>query len=154
MSSDRSRRGEPPLGDPAHEGHPDWTIAQLDAQLAGWLTTYQPDVILLHAGTDDIAGHSTAEQAAAALSTLVGHIVAARPTAQVFVGTLLATPNDVLNPQFVQFNKAVPGIVASKGRNIHLVDMFPALTAADFADPLHPTAAGTRKWRFAGIRLC
>jgi len=98
-------------------------------------------------GTDDIAGHSTAEQAVAELSTLVGHIVAARPAAEVFVATLIPSPSDVLDKQFVRFNKAVPGIVAGNGGHVHLVDMYPALSVADFADPLHPTGGGSRKWR-------
>jgi lysophospholipase L1-like esterase len=137
--------GEQPLGDPDHEGHPDWTIGQLNAKATDWLRTYQPDIILLHAGTDDLAGVSTPQAAIAALSTLVGTIVAARPAAEVFVATLIPSPSDVLNSQIRQFNEAVPGIVARRGNQVHLVDMYSALTGADLADPLHPTGGGYSK---------
>jgi len=143
-----------PLADPDHEGHPDWTIGQLDAKIAGWLGTYEPDVVLLEVVRTTIAGHSTAEQAVAELSTLVGHIVAARPAAEVFVATLIPSPSDVLDKQFVRFNKAVPGIVAGNGGHVHLVDMYPALSVADFADPVAPHRRWVREMAIRWYRRC
>src|SRR4051812_4213000 len=33
------------LGDHDHEGHPGWRIDQIDANITGWLATYQPHSI-------------------------------------------------------------------------------------------------------------
>jgi lysophospholipase L1-like esterase len=134
--------GLPTLGDSDHEGHPGWTIAQINEHAGAWMRTYQPDVVLLHLGTDDIEGTSTPEAASTALSTLVDTLTANAPAAQIFVSTLIPSPSDVLNQQFVAFNKLVPGIVARKGTRVHLVDMYSALSPADFVDPLHPTGGG------------
>src|SRR5947209_18768574 len=46
--------GPASLGDHDHEGHPGWRIDQLDANIVGWLNTYQPHTVLLHIGTNDI----------------------------------------------------------------------------------------------------
>src|SRR3954466_1562659 len=35
------------LGDHDHEGHPGWRIDQIDANITGWLQTYNPHTILL-----------------------------------------------------------------------------------------------------------
>src|SRR4051812_6467748 len=40
--------------DPNNEGHKGWTIAELAARVDDWLDTYEPDVILLHIGTNDM----------------------------------------------------------------------------------------------------
>jgi hypothetical protein len=43
------------------------------------------------------------------------------------------------------FNAAVPGVVQSKGSHVHVVNMHGALTTADLADTLHPSAGGYAK---------
>src|ERR1051326_5652104 len=42
------------LGDHDHEGHSGWRIDQIDANVVGWLNSYQPHTVLLHIGTNDI----------------------------------------------------------------------------------------------------
>lgn len=37
-----------------HEGHPGWTVDSLNLFLAGWLTTYQPDIVIAMGGTNDV----------------------------------------------------------------------------------------------------
>ncbi|MCA9910973.1 MAG: hypothetical protein KC519_20100, partial [Anaerolineae bacterium] len=36
-----------------HEGHWGWRADQILAQLPGWAATYQPQVVLIHLGTND-----------------------------------------------------------------------------------------------------
>ena len=40
--------------DADHEGHPGWSLAQINGQLDAWLVTSTPDVVLLMGGTNDI----------------------------------------------------------------------------------------------------
>ena len=49
-----------------HEGHPGWRIDQISGIASKWLS-YQPDVILIHLGTNDISQKSS-------LSGLVSHM--------------------------------------------------------------------------------
>lgn len=135
--------GPSSLGDHDHEGHSGWTIAQIDAGVAGWLQTYTPHTILLHIGTNDIYGGDPAG-APARLSSLLDHITAQAPDAEVFVATIIPLASwDVRT-----YNAAIPEIVQSKasaGKHVHLVDMYSALTTADLADGVHPNAGGYDK---------
>src|SRR5689334_14209982 len=49
-----ARCGPPNLPDKDHEGHPGWTIAQLEELLPQSLPHYRPDLILLVIGTNDL----------------------------------------------------------------------------------------------------
>jgi cellulase/cellobiase CelA1 len=136
--------GPASLGDHDHEGHSGWTIGQIDANIIPWLQTTNPRTVLLHIGTNDMFNNSAG--APARLSTLIDHITATVPNADVFVATII--PLSGADTQVRTFNGAIPGIVQSKvnaGRHVHLVDMFNALTLADLADGVHPNAGGYSK---------
>jgi hypothetical protein len=82
------------------------------------------------------------------LSTLIDHITAAVPSADVFVATIIPLSNASQESAARTFNAAVPGIVQAKvnaGKRVRLVDMHAALTTADLIDGIHPTAAGYDK---------
>ncbi|MGP4113467.1 extracellular catalytic domain type 1 short-chain-length polyhydroxyalkanoate depolymerase [Streptomyces sp. 4N509B] len=137
--------GPSSLGDRDHEGHSGWTIQQIDQNITNWLTTHDPDTILLHIGTNDIYG-SDPNGAPARLATLVDRITAQAPDTHLFVSTI--TPLGFFNDRVQAFNSQVPGIVnaaAAEGANVHLVDNYSALTTADLADGVHPNATGYSK---------
>jgi lysophospholipase L1-like esterase len=133
--------GPSSLGDHDHEGHSGWTIAQIDANIVRWLQTSNPHSVLLHIGTNDM--FSASAGAPQRLSTLIDHITATAPDAEVFVSTII--PLNGADSQVRTYNAAIPAIVQSKGPHVHLVDMFPALTLADLADGVHPNAGGYSK---------
>src|SRR5689334_18675038 len=140
--------GPASLGDHDHEGHPGWRIDQIDANIVGWLNTYQPHSVLLHIGTNDILQNFNVSSAPSRLSTLIDHITATVPAAEVFVAQIIPLANSGQESQVQTFNAAIPGIVQSKvnaGRHVHLVNMHNALTAADLTDGIHPTATGYDK---------
>src|SRR6187551_463913 len=66
--------GPSSLGDHDHEGHPGWRIDQIDANITGWLNTFQPHTVLLHIGTNDILQNFNVSSAPTRLSTLIDHI--------------------------------------------------------------------------------
>jgi lysophospholipase L1-like esterase len=136
------------LGDHDHEGHPGWRIDQIDANITGWLNTYKPHTVLLHIGTNDFLQNYNISGAPGRLSTLIDHITAAVPTAEVFVAQIIPIANSGQEANARTYNAAIPGIVQSKvsaGKHVHLVDMHSALTTADLVDGVHPTAAGYDK---------
>jgi lysophospholipase L1-like esterase len=139
--------GPASLGDHDHEGHPGWRIDQIDANIVGWLTTYQPHTVLLHIGTNDIGQNYDVAHAPNRLSTLIDHITSTVPSAEVFVAQII--PLGWSSADLVNFNAAIPGIVQSKvatGKHVHLVDMYHALTTADLSsDGVHPNAGGYDK---------
>ncbi|WP_030437562.1 cellulose binding domain-containing protein [Actinoplanes subtropicus] len=137
--------GPASLGDHDHEGHSGWTIAQIDANVVGWLRAYTPHTILLHIGTNDMYGSDPAG-APARLSTLIDHITAEAPQAELFVATII--PLSCCDATVRGFDAQIPAIVTSKanaGKHVHLVEMYSALTTADLADGVHPNAGGYSK---------
>ena len=123
----------------SHEGHSAWTITDLDycVQNGEWLEKGQPNVILLHIGTNDAEYARTPDEMAASLQTLLEHIYAKVPattevivaqitpakkeylTAFVESGTLL---NDIITP----YNEKIPGIVEklqAEKKHVSFVDM-------------------------------
>jgi lysophospholipase L1-like esterase len=140
--------GPASLGDHDHEGHSGWRIDQIDANIVGWLNTYQPHTVLLHIGTNDILQNDAVSAAPNRLSALIDHITNSVPSAEVFVAQIIPLANQSQNAQLKTFNAAIPGIVQSKaaaGKHVHLLDMYDALTPADLVDGIHPTASGYDK---------
>ncbi|SBT43497.1 RICIN domain-containing protein [Micromonospora auratinigra] len=140
--------GPASLGDHDHEGHPGWRIDQIDANITGWLNTYRPHTVLLHIGTNDILQNYNVSGAPNRLSTLIDHITATVPTAEVFVAQLTPLANSGQEAAVRTFNAAIPGIVQGKataGKHVHLVDMHSAVGTGDLIDGIHPTATGYDK---------
>ncbi|MFI5908421.1 ricin-type beta-trefoil lectin domain protein [Dactylosporangium sp. NPDC051541] len=140
--------GPSSLGDHDHEGHPGWRIDQIDANITGWLRNTTPRTVLLHIGTNDILQNSNVSGAPGRLSTLIDHITAAAPNAEIFVATIIPIANSGQESAARTFNAAIPGIVQSKanaGKHVHLVDMHSVVTTAELIDGVHPTAGGYDK---------
>lgn len=129
--------------EPNMEGYGGYTIqAILDAlQTAG--TIYEaPNLVLIHAGTNDDDLPSIADGAAARLATLIDYVLCADANAVVLVAELVSntynqTSTDILNSQ-------VPDIVGSRymnGFRIRVVDMTMVGLGLK-SDDLHPNPAG------------
>jgi lysophospholipase L1-like esterase len=140
--------GPAALGDHDHQGHPGWRIDQIDGAITGWLRNTSPRTVLLHIGTNDVLQNFNVSGAPGRLSTLIDHITAATPSADVFVATIIPLASAGQEAAARTFNAAIPGIVQGKvnaGKRVHLVDMHAALTTADLIDGIHPTAGGYDK---------
>jgi lysophospholipase L1-like esterase len=137
--------GPAELGDHDHEGHSGWRIDQIDANIVGWLRTSSPHTVLLHIGTNDMNQNFDIANAPARLSTLVDHILATLPGIELFVAQITPESDATLESRVRAYNAALPGVLNGKGPHVHLVDMHSALTTADLADGVHPSAAGYAK---------
>jgi lysophospholipase L1-like esterase len=133
------------MPDRNHEGHPGWTIAQIDANVVNWLRAYTPRTILLHIGTNDMYGSDPAG-APRRLSALVDKITNQAPSAEVFVSTII--PIRFADATVRNFNAAIVPLLRAKaaaGKRVHVVDMYPAVPISDLPDGIHPNAAGYSK---------
>ena len=141
------------IPDPDNEGHPGWTIPQIKNGIDSnrWLETYQPDIILLHIGTNDLR-QGDASSAPGNLSTLLDDILMRLPQTHVIVAQIIPFRR---GPDRVHesYNSAIAGIVESKGPRVSMVDMQNILSPSDYADGLHPNAGGydkmARAWESA-----
>jgi lysophospholipase L1-like esterase len=136
------------------------------AILPAWAAT-QPDVIVVHLGTNNVGQGQPLPGALADMRALLGNISQALPAARTFVCTILAMVNSE-HPEWGQavaaYNAALPGLVAQWPRAA-LVDLAPTglctantdprqrlcsqcnpgaacTTNASFYDRVHPSAAG------------
>ena len=149
-----------------HEGHPGWRTAQILHVLPAWAAT-NPDVILIHLGTNDVGQAHPLPEMLADMGALLGNISGALPAARTFVTTILHMVNSdhpEWGPAVAAYNAALPGIVA-KWPRAQLLDLGPTglcpanadprqrlcsqcnpgaacTTNASFYDRVHPTAAG------------
>jgi lysophospholipase L1-like esterase len=127
--------------DTDNEGHPGWRIGQIAERVDGWLAEYRPDVVLLHIGTNDMRTDAKAFGAAGRLSALIDQIAVARPAARIFVARIIGAWDPATQARIDAYNAAIPGIVASKGSRVRLVDLS-TVGGADLADKLHPNDTG------------
>lgn len=129
------------LPDTDNEGHSGWRIDQIAASVDGWLATYQPDVVLLHIGTNDMNQDYQVDTAPQRLGGLIDKVLADRPTATVLVAKIVPSLDATIQSRINAFNAAVPDIVAARGVRAKLVDLS-VLSAADLNDTLHPNDNG------------
>ncbi|GID29194.1 SGNH/GDSL hydrolase family protein [Paractinoplanes brasiliensis] len=142
-----SQRAGPPGADTEHEGHSGWRIDQIAANVDGWLAGYEPDAVLLHLGTNDMAQNMGVRASADRLSALIDQIRAARPDAGIFVQRLVQGHIEPYRSRIAAFNSRIPGIVAGKDAKVHLVDQS-AIGGLSIFDNLHPNDHGYAKMAY------
>ncbi|NJL31304.1 MAG: hypothetical protein HC898_06530, partial [Phycisphaerales bacterium] len=84
-------------GQTAHSGYRAWTIGQdvysyqnnFVYHAVNWVNTYQPDVILLHGGTNDILLDAGWEKTAGNMRKLLNLIYATKPDVKVYVAGII-----------------------------------------------------------------
>lgn len=135
-----------PASSGADEGHPGARITDLSPHIEQWLTTYQPDIILLHIGTNDIEHHVPLGVVTNHLSHLLDTMTATLPTTLIIVAQI--TPLCHFMPQVQAYNAAIPALVAAKaaqGARIRWVNMYNAVPLHDLGDCVHPTDVGYQR---------
>ena len=143
--------GPPNLDDKEHEGHPGWTINEIDELVnnGGLRAPYQPDVILLMIGTNDILRGDQTSTLETELSQLIDRISGERPNAHLLVSSVAPLERndraDIVN----QYNDLIPQLVeekAAQGKQITYVNAGGSLSLNDLvSDGIHPSAAGYDK---------
>lgn len=144
---------------PAHEGYSGYTIRMIAEKAAEALDLFNPDVILLFAGTNDVRVNGSNEQdehpdcwktAPMRLDNLIQQLIRKAPNATIFVGALLpfAKAWGERESAAREFNGQLAEIVAARsrrGEKVHFVDFRQTVTTEDLADGLHPNAVGYGK---------
>lgn len=139
--------GPASLPDKANEGHPGWRIDQVSAHITGWLDTYQPQIILLHIGTNDIIQGYSVATAIARLNTLVDQITTIEPDTTLIVAQITPLGDPTLNAKVRLYNHDLLALIQRKkaiGKRIIVVDMYDAVPLSDITDHIHPNDTGYR----------
>ncbi|HTN91426.1 MAG TPA: SGNH/GDSL hydrolase family protein [Sorangium sp.] len=137
-----------------HEGHGGWTIEGNNgiAKLVGTsIPNYQPNIITLMIGTNDINGNINLADAPNRLGKLLDSIFMRDPNILVVLAQIVPTRTDGTNNAIMAYNAAMPDLVSTRvsmGQHIVLVDMYTAFTNDTnyrqtlLGDNLHPNQAG------------
>ncbi len=112
-----------------------------------------PRTVLLHIGTNDILQNWNVSGAPGRLSTLIDHITAAVPSADVFVASIIPLSSSSQESAARTFNATIraPGDgpearpTLASGSRAPARHAPAALTTGDLIDGIHPTAGGYDK---------
>ena len=133
--------------DPDNEGYYGNRIDQIAGLINGELSLYQPNVVLLDIGINDLGQNYQVSTAPSRLVSLIDQIIAADPNVTVLVAQLIPNSTAWVETDVQNFNSQIPGIVQARvnaGKHVSMVSMS-SLTTADLSDGLHPNDGGYQK---------
>ncbi|KAF2167986.1 carbohydrate esterase family 3 protein [Zasmidium cellare ATCC 36951] len=133
-----------------NDGFPGWTISEIALAAKLTLSLAQcPNVILLHAGTNDMNNdpprqpYNTAPER---LGDLLDELLSVVPETTIIVAQIIQSSNAGTKDRIPVFNDAVPDVVAQrtdKGAKVQLVDLSSiGVDGVDLVDGLHPNDTG------------
>jgi hypothetical protein len=129
-----------------HSGRSGWRPSDFLPVLPGWLRRSDPDVILMHVGTNELDLDSVAK--------ILGIIRRHDPGIVVLLARIIN--QQVYHPETSAFNNAVAALAETRigaGERIRIVDIESALSYPDDMDDLlHPNRSGFRKMSDAWLR--
>ena len=152
--------GPDSLPDKNHEGHSGWRIDQINMYVNFWLQKYQPDVILLTIGTNDIGQNYQVETAPERLKNLIDDIFQELPNAEILVASIPPIEVAEVDKKVNSYNRAIASLIERRqkeGDKLRFVDINSALNFDDLEDTVHPNGQGHSKmakvWEEALIPL-
>ncbi|KAL8949205.1 MAG: hypothetical protein Q9222_004668 [Ikaeria aurantiellina] len=137
------------MSDGWNEGWNGFTIDQIAQKAQQYQRGLDPNIILLHAGTNDLnmSPPLDPDHAPDRLGAMIDQLIATGPDAAILVAQIINNANAQTEALVQKYNNAIPGVVsqrANAGHKVMVVDM-QSVTAADLKDGLHPTDAGYQK---------
>jgi len=147
--------------DPNHEGHDGWRADEIlngrpsYGKLENWLIAHQPDVVLLHIGTNDVTqGNQDANEVNSILNVIDSYEAGHHKEVTVILALIINRRIDsplTKRSQTTQFNRDVNDMALNRianGDDIIIADMESALNyniGVDMADEVHPNDNGYAK---------
>lgn len=150
VGSERGVLGGEPANtnfDQDHEAHTGWTADQIAAQTELWARQFRPDIVLLHAGTNDVRNDESVASTINDLGQIIDRLRMGNPNVSVLLSKII--PNQDNPSGTAALNDAIPSLVNQKNRSnsrVILVDQASGFDLSrDTFDGLHPNESGERK---------
>ena len=149
-SGNRDGQVPNPDFDTDHEGHWGWRADRFlqDNRIDIWAQNHQPDVALIHLGTNDIFAGQSVSGTINEIGQIIDRLRAVNPNVIVLVAQIIPT-SDSTRPSLSRFNQAIPGLAANKSTQrspVLVVDQNSGFNAnADTYDDVHPNLSGETK---------
>jgi hypothetical protein len=153
VGSQQSNHNGPPAHpdfDLDHEGHSGWRADQLLAGIGNWASTYRPDVVLMHVGTNDMFQSQSVSSTLSELGGIIDRLRAVNPNVKILLAKLIL-PTEWYGrlARVKALNDAIPGLVTQKHTTqspVILVDQSAGFYAAtDTFDGVHTNGSGENK---------
>lgn len=131
-----------------HEGHWGWRTDEILNQLDGWVASAQPDVALIHLGTNDILQGQSADSTIDELGEVIDVFRANNPNIVIFLAQIIpAKRND---SEREELNQQIPILAAEKNQvdsPVIVVDQSSRFDLDnDTYDFVHPNSRGENKF--------
>ncbi|KAL8959474.1 MAG: hypothetical protein Q9193_003670 [Seirophora villosa] len=124
-------------------------ITQIADQAKSSQRSLDPNIILVHAGTNDLnmSPPLDPDNAPDRLGALIDQLLLDSPDAVILVAQIIHAANGNTNALIEKYDDAIPGVVAQRAANhkVAVVDMRSKLQASDLSDGLHPNDGGYQK---------
>ncbi|WP_426061821.1 GDSL-type esterase/lipase family protein [Hymenobacter sp. B1770] len=137
--------------DPDHEGHAGWKADELLQKIGGWAASYRPDVLLLHAGTNDIRMGQSPASTRSELGDIIDKVRQANPSVKVLLAKIIPTVSvaPYENDGIRQLNALLPDLAKQKNTAqspVVIVDQYTGMSiVTDMYDGIHPNQVGEEK---------
>jgi lysophospholipase L1-like esterase len=127
-----------------HEGHAGWRADQIVPYVSLWAQTYQPDIVLIHLGTNDLK--QTIDSTILDLEAIVDILREANPRVNICLAQLIPTQNAIINTTIQELNLSIAELGLSKDSTqspLLVVDFYSDYDAmVNNWDRLHPNSTG------------
>lgn len=144
------------LTDTENEGHGGWCLddvncyssTSLAAETSGWVTAANPDLVLVHGGTNDLNSSNSGAEIAASLQKTLDNIYSAKPGVRVIVAKIVKDKGADTSVQadYASRIDTIVSTMSAAGKLISSVDMTNTLAAdTDYTDETHPNQSGYNK---------
>ncbi len=147
--------------DTDHEGHWGWRADQIlnGYQGAGKLVDFvkmnNPDIVLMHLGSNDIFRGESIQEIEADLTSIINTLISYNKDVIILIAQIIPVTNDQINMRIALLNKKIVQIKLNHSdKNIVVVNQFEGFNPhTDTYDGIHPNAAGeekmAKKWYIA-----
>ena len=134
--------------DQNHEGHSGWTADRLNNQAKNWLTASAAQIVLLHAGTNDLNKGQTVASTITDLTNVINKFRSANPGVVVLIAQII--PIAGLDAKVQELNQSIAtlaGQMNTATSPVVAVDLYTGFSiSTDLkTDGIHPTESGYQK---------
>ncbi len=128
-----------------NEGHWAWEAGELDNSLNSWLDGYTPDIVLLHAGTNDVDRGQSNSSTTAELESIIDKLRAKNSAVIILMAKLIP----MRHRDTTDINQDIEVLAAEKSTAVSpvvIVDQYTGYNpATDNHDNYHPNTQGEEK---------
>ena len=132
-----------------HEGHWGWRADELVVNARTWAAAARPNVVLIHAGSNDIDQGQTIASTRDDLGSLIDQLRLGQPALTVLLAQLIPTANLTNNANYTTLNALLPALAQLKTTAqspVIVVDQNTGFNATtETTDGVHPNAVGEEK---------